>query len=240
VARKKREEEGEENSERWLLTYSDLITLLLELFIILYSIAEVNASKFNAISEQFREQMGGQSPSAAATSDPVSDPVSDPAAEASRGDLDQVFQQLQEYIEQNHLQGSITISSTDDYVRIRMKDAMMFAPDSAVLLNESIPIMKEIQRAIGLVYDEVESILIGGHTADAGDHSLESDQISWRLSTERALTVLESFVANGLKQNKLSIQGFAYFDPVTADGTEGGMALNRRVEITIYRYNTGT
>lgn len=229
------EEHEEENSERWLLTYSDLITLLLALFIILYSIAQVDAKKFNAIASQFREQMGQAHDAGNA---PYMDP---PTASAGSNEgvgenaLDQVYEEIKDFIEQNGLQDQISLVTTDNFVRIHIKDTMMFMPDSAQLLDQSRPVLENIESAINQVYQEVDSITFSGHTADAGDHSLLSDQTSWRLSTERAIEVLNSFIAYGLPQNKLSIQGLAYFEPIAANDTEEGRAQNRRVEITIYK-----
>ena len=51
------EEEGKENSERWLLTYSDMITLLLALFIMMYTMSSVDAKKYNELSAQLNTQL---------------------------------------------------------------------------------------------------------------------------------------------------------------------------------------
>ena len=51
-------EEGESN-ERWLLTYSDMITLLLALFVVLFSISSVNVSKFVSLQESLKAAFSG-------------------------------------------------------------------------------------------------------------------------------------------------------------------------------------
>lgn len=95
--------------------------------------------------------------------------------------------------------------------------------------------MKEIEGAIASVYDYVDHVTISGHTADVVVNSTQSDQISWKLSTDRAVTVLNSMIGYGLKQDKLSIQGYSHFMPVASNDTPEGQAKNRRVEITIYK-----
>ncbi|HBV86036.1 MAG TPA: flagellar motor protein [Desulfosporosinus sp.] len=61
--RRKREHEAEkENSERWLLTYSDLITLLMIFFVVLYSMSKVDAERFQAIAESLNKALGGGTP----------------------------------------------------------------------------------------------------------------------------------------------------------------------------------
>lgn len=62
MSRKKEPETEKENSERWLLTYSDLITLLMIFFVVLYSISKVDANKFQAIAESLSKALGGGIP----------------------------------------------------------------------------------------------------------------------------------------------------------------------------------
>ena len=112
---------------------------------------------------------------------------------------------------------------------------MMFVPDSSRMLPESDPVLKEVAYAISKVYDRVDHITFSGHTADVGPHTLSGDQTSWRLSTERAVTVLTKMIGYGMKQDKVSIEGYAHFSPVANNNNEEGRAKNRRVEITILR-----
>jgi Flagellar motor protein len=246
--KKKNEEEGTpENSERWLLTYSDMITLLLALFIILYSMSTLDAKKF----AQIAQSMG-----AALNNGPTTSAVSGTAtgvAGAGKGTgtsgvgkgsgvtgiqvdaLDQIYSILQTYVDQNHLQDQIGLVNTNTYVQIHLKDNLMFIPDSPNMLPESEPVLKEVEGAIGQVYDRVDHITFSGHTADVGPHTTAGDQVSWRLSTDRAVTVLNKMIGYGLPEDKLSIEGYAHFDPVANNNTEDGRAKNRRVEITIYK-----
>ncbi len=235
------ENEAEESEERWLLTYSDMITLLLALFIILYSISTVDSKKFAEIAEKFGELL--DNPAAHVT---ISDDVGGPGAVGSSDlelpaggvpvdALDEVYDILEEYVEANHLEGQISLENTSTFVKIHLKDTLMFHPDSPELLRSSEPILREINDALRQVYDRVDSITIGGHTADIGLHSIESDQIAWKLSTERAITVLNQFVGYGLPQEKLTIEGRGRFSPIASNQTKEGMAKNRRVEITIIK-----
>ena len=64
MARRKKGGE-EEGKERWLITYADMITLLLALFIVMYAISDVDARKFEAIAKSIREGFGATSPGGA-------------------------------------------------------------------------------------------------------------------------------------------------------------------------------
>lgn len=244
---KKHEEESEGNSERWLLTYSDMITLLLALFIILYSMSTVDAKKV----AQMAENLGVALNNAPATSAMAGGGGAGKGAGKGAGTgqggvgvqqdaLDEIYSILNTYIDKNHLQNQIALVNTDTYVKIHLKDMLMFIPDSPDMLPASDPVMLEIQQAISQVYDRVDHITISGHTADVGPHTTAGDQVSWRLSTERAVTVLNKLIGDGLKEDKLSIEGYAHFDPVANNNTEEGRAKNRRVEITIYKNPTTT
>lgn len=258
---KNEEPEKEQNGERWLLTYSDMITLLLALFIILYSMSSINEKKLEELAKNFHSALGnapatsqgvggGGSGSGSGVAAAVSSAVSSsskPSASSGTGNgnsktatqaLNDVYKMLQDYITKNHLQGQIGLENTNNYIQIHLKDLVMFEPNSPDMLSSSQPIMKEIEEAISSVYGYVDHITISGHTADVVVHSTQSDQISWQLSTDRAVTVLNSLIGYGLQQDKLSIQGYSHFEPVAPNDTAENQAKNRRVEITIYKSPT--
>jgi len=244
--------ENKGNSDRWLLTYSDMITLLLALFIILYSMSTIDAKKMAQVSENMANALNngstttssakagaGAGKGAGAGTTAGKGPGTGGSGTAIEQDaLDEIYATLSSYIDKNHLQSSIGLDNTDSYVRIHLKDVLMFIPDSANMLPGSEPALKEIEQAITQVYDRVDNITISGNTADVGEHTTASDQVSWRLSTERAVTVLNAMVGYGLQEDKLSIEGYAHFNPVASNNNEAGRAKNRRVEITIYKYPT--
>ncbi len=63
MGRKPEHEVEKENGERWLLTYADLITLLMIFFVVLYSMSKVDANKFRAVAESLNKALGGGTPS---------------------------------------------------------------------------------------------------------------------------------------------------------------------------------
>lgn len=243
------------NGGRWFLTYSDMITLLLALFIMLYSFSSLNEKKYETLVKNLRVAFNGgtesvvglgvggsdstvsgmvlSGSSAPASSDSSS--ASDSGTAAPNQALDEVYRILSDYINQNHLGTEIELEKTGSYVQIHLTDVVLFSPNSAKMLSQSEPIMKEIEIALSKVYDRIDHITISGHTADVVVDPVHSDEISWQLSTNRAVTVLNELIHYGLKENKLSIQGYAHYDPIAPDTTEEGRSKNRRVEITVFR-----
>ena len=57
MARRKKERKEEEASEAWLLPYSDMLTLLLGLFIVVSAMSNVDSNKFNALKNEFSQVM---------------------------------------------------------------------------------------------------------------------------------------------------------------------------------------
>lgn len=62
MKRKKKAEAHKENGDRWLLTYSDLITLLMIFFVVMYSMSQIDAAKFQAVAESLNMALGGGVP----------------------------------------------------------------------------------------------------------------------------------------------------------------------------------
>jgi len=228
-------EEGEGGSERWLLTYSDMITLLLALFIILYSMSNIEAKKFAKIAESFGPAFNNGS-------------IEVSGAETGTGDgtgtetgtvvdpLDEIYNTLTEYVDQNNLQDQISLTNTDSFVQIRLTGLLMFVPDSPQMLEDSKPVIKEISGALIKVYDMVDHITISGNTADVGEHDAQTDSFSWYLSVNRADTVRRYLVEYGLHEDKISLEGYGHYNPIASNHTEEGRSKNRRAEITVYKY----
>lgn len=256
--------EGGGNNDRWTLTYLDMITLLFALFIMLYAMSSINEKKYEAVAKSFHVALNntvatasggglgtgtgfgnGVAESDAASVDLGALVSSAPAADSGSSSsgaggpvndaLTEIYNVLSEYIKQNNLQDEIGLEDMGTYVQIHLKDVVLFKGNSAEVLPTSEPILKEIEQALGKIYGRVDHITISGHTADVVVDPQNSDKLSWQLSTDRAVTVLNELIRYGLPQNKLSIQGYAHFDPISPNNTEEGRSKNRRVEITVYK-----
>ncbi len=226
MRRRYTEAEGEkDNSERWLLTYSDMITLLLALFIILYGMSSVDTMKLKEMSHGLEQVLNhtGQ----------VSGSTVGDSASISADNLDNVYLALKAYITDHSLGNMIDVSSNGSAVSIHLKDAMLFQPDTAILLPESKPVIQEISTSLEAIYSDINHITITGNTADLGHHDAANEADSWQLSVNRAVAVLNQMTTMGLEPGKMSIEGNSHYNPISSNDTEEGRAKNRRVEITI-------
>jgi chemotaxis protein MotB len=233
--RKHSEEEHEkENGERWLLTYADMITLLLALFIVMYGISTVNLSKLQKLSDAFGTALnnpqgaGGSGGSGGSEGSGDGTQSGNAGGVSEESGLDSIFKDLSVYLKEKDLNSDVNIELTETSVIIHLSDTLLFKPDTAILLAKSEPTLAKLSDIIKKVYSHISHITITGNTADVGNE--EGD---WQLSVDRALRVLYSLSNAGLPQNKMSIEGNAQFKPIAPNDTEENRAKNRRVEITI-------
>lgn len=239
---KRRTLDGEEhpaNHERWMLTYLDMITLLLVLFIVMYTMSTIDAQKFKALSQAFGTVLDGGS-------EFNNEGIPTPAAMTSEGavvDLnaktlpettfDEVYEKIKKQIEENGLSGEVTIENGENYIAIRLTENVLFYPDKADLRPEAFPIISAMAKTLSQANEYIDHIKIDGHTADIGIES-KTSFFSWELSTQRALVVLEYLVIDGsLDQQMMSLEAFAHYQPIADNSTENGKGKNRRVEFYI-------
>lgn len=216
------EEEEKGNNDRWLLTYSDMITLLLALFIIMYSMSTINAAKFKAVAENMGQALNN--PKAAETSARTN------KAKHQTTDMQKLAKEVNNYIKKNNLQAQVEVTGTESYVKIDLKDSLLFIPDSEQLINGNSEVLLGLKDLMLEYYSQFTHILIRGHTAFVPG---TNEQFSWELSSNRALTVVNYLTANGMAADKFSIEGCSHYSPAANNDTEEGRAKNRRVELYI-------
>lgn len=229
------EEDKKENGERWLLTYSDLITLLLALFIIMYGMSSENTGKLAEMSEALSQAFNGSAVSAVqADTDAAAigkDGVS--GVNVSSDPLQDVYDQLSSYVKLEGLEEEINMIKSDHSISIRLRDSLLFKGNSAELNPGSMKTLEKVSSVITQVYKQVNHITITGNTADLGHRDRVNEADSWQLSVDRAVKVLNVLTDKGLTSDKLSIEGNSHYNPVASNDTPEGRAANRRVEITI-------
>ena len=136
----------EENGEAWLLPYSDLMTLLLALFIALFAISQTDQKKITQLAQAFTAafNMGGPSffegagPNVSMMRQVVSDEdQGNQAYIAENNQLEQIKKELDEYIEQNNLEDELSTELADDGLMIRIKEKALFPSGSAELVGDA-------------------------------------------------------------------------------------------------------
>lgn len=249
--------------ERWLLTYSDMITLLMALFIVMWSISSVNISKFDQLKASLKSAFSGKvlpnntsiltGQSAPFEQDgspikPVNQPNSQPAftmssitssisQAAARQDaenLHHIQQQVQQYAAEHGFASEVRTTINQRGLIVRLlTDKVLFDSGDAVLRPAGEPLLVEIAHLLTRA-DIVNPIRVEGNTDDVPIHSAVFPS-NWELSTARANAVLEFLLSRHVKPGRLSVGGFGQQNPIATNATAAGRAANRRVDLVILR-----
>jgi len=241
-----------------MVTFADLMTLLLVFFVLLYSLSTLETEKFQSVLSSFQIAFNKYAPSTYKASSDVSIPIeskikpidpspviSEPAVsdvtmktitEAEEtidqevSEIQTMVQKLQQSIIELDLNTFIEVFSEDDNVIIRVNGQLLFASGDVKLTESAENIFEKILELVEHYYDY--KIAINGHT-DNTPISTTRFPSNWELSAVRATTVLRYFIANKVDPKRLSATGFSDLFPIADNDTETGRSQNRRVEFVL-------
>jgi chemotaxis protein MotB len=264
AARKKRHEEPEEhvNHERWLITYADMITLLMVLFIVLFAIGQTDLAKFAQLRDSLNNSLGGKGGQAVfkGGAGPLDGSLnivpqtklgvqevsaSDDAAQKTAAAKEQareaaIAQQNQSFAAvQQQIQSQLTSVGLGNSVHFRTetRGLVVTVVTDRVLFDEGKADLRPegTQVLDGMLPALVKlpnAIAVEGHTDDQPIHS-SLYPTNWELSTARATSVLRYLGDRGMPANRLSAAGYADQKPVSPNDTDAHRSDNRRVEVVI-------
>jgi len=233
---------------RWLLTYADLITLLLALFVILFAMASSNPIQKIAIMAQFRRVFGPieGSPNLLTAQgandgdhykiipgEPEEGGQGGPKKPSGKGPgniVPELMKKLQYQVGVNHVSirkeaRGLVISLLTDKVLFDLGDTRL-KPEIKGILNDIADVLKH--------YPD-RQIAIEGHTDDLAIQSAKVPS-NWELSALRATSVVKYFVTNaGMDPSRFSAAGYAEYQPLVPNISEANRRINRRVDIIILK-----
>lgn len=236
--RRRPKEEKHENHERWLLTYADMITLLMAFFIMMYSMSVLNLSKFRDAAISIRSGFGGIIPGQGRSilgSSGMFSAKPSPIEGDSPGVAWSVVRPLQEYIKRDEGAGrSMSIGQDQRGVVITLlSDKMLFKPGNAELREAAYPALDRVAETLDKLANKVQIV---GHTCDLKPSKRSRFHSNLELSLARAQTVLDYFERyKGLDPDRFSMAGYGSSMPVVPNRDEASRRRNRRVEIVILR-----
>ena len=229
---RRRKKNEESKSDRWLVTYSDLVTLLLCFFVLLFSFSEIDAQKFRTIISSFQGAKGVLDGGKAIYNNQKTE-ISDEDLEE---DLEKLKELLEEYAESIGLGSEITLSTEERGLIIRFMDNVLFDSGKADLKPESILILKSVAEILNGEEFKDKLIKVEGHTDT--DPIINSSRFptNWELSATRSTNVLRYLVeSESIDGNRISSSGYSYYRPIAPNDTAENKAKNRRVDMVILR-----
>ncbi len=215
---------------RWLLTYADMITLLLIMFIVLYSAAAQDTQKFRMLAMYLRATFGGVL-------------TQGPTFLSGSGEeiIPELYPKIQSAVSQFQAgkegegggEGVSTLVDQRGIVVRLMTDNILFERASVEIRED----MKQILDALAPVLIEANSpVLVEGHTCDLPMRGSGRYVSNWELSTGRATAVVRYLVEKGkVPARLLSAAGYAQYRSLVPNTSEAMRQKNRRIDIVILK-----
>lgn len=230
-----------DDSQRWLATYGDMITLLLAFFVMLFALSSIEQEKFDAFLSGL-DQFGN--PAAADILDPIGEPAAPPlpvpapsetttsAPTAARLDsgLEELGQTLLEAVAAAGYPGTVEVEQDDRGLGIAIgTDDVLFDVGASQVTERGLRILDAIAGTVAGVSND---ILVEGHADATPLH--RGGYTNWNLSTDRAVAVVNVLVTrHGIAPSRLTASGYGEFQPRDPGGDPAALSRNRRVEMII-------
>lgn len=242
--KKRRARDNSGSASSWLTTYSDLVTLLMCFWVLLYSMSVLDLKKFEALKASLRSAFtGGVSILPVHDGDSVisitpyedNDPdEGDPTGEAAERmeNIKDAKADIQGLVDKLGLNENIKILEEETKIVLRMDSLILFDTGKADIK----PSAEEIIEKVGVILKSLDTeIMVQGHADDRPINTLLFPS-NWELSTKRATNVVKFLIDRcGLNAKNLTAAGNAEFRPIAPNDTEYNMQKNRRIDIVIFK-----
>jgi len=216
---------GGGSSGRWLVTYADLITLLMVLFLLLFSASQVQKEKLLALSETMRRALHKDATIGNATG------VSLLSTPVSSTQITSVSEAVTEAAKALGIDKSVSFSTDERGTIISLVDAVFFDPGSTNLKPQISSLLHEVAF---FCKDTGSNVHIEGHTDDRPIKNNPKYHSNWALSAIRATTVVEFFIRSAnFEPYKIAAVGYGDSRPLVPNVSAENRARNRRIEIVL-------
>lgn len=211
-----------------MVTYGDLMSLLLTFFVLLVSFSSIQMAKFQKALGSLKGALGvlPREESVMKQWEPVMPQLTD----YQKRRVYRVISQLRNIVKEKGLERNISLESTGNGILIRIDSPILFDLGKANLKPQAYPILDKI---LEMTQQWPNKIRIEGHTDDLPIHTSRFPS-NWELSTARALSVLRYFLNKGqVEPQRLAAVGYGQYHPLVPNNSPQNRAKNRRVEIYI-------
>lgn len=246
--RRQRHTQDPANHDRWLLSYSDFITLLFAFFVVLFASSYRDKQTVKKLSEaihmgfqQLGAFSGGQNANGVAYPNLPLDPstytpqvqqteTGKKPGSASSLDVVQLRQQLESAIGEELREHEVIMRVTPEGFVVSLNELGFFNSGKAVLLPGAADKIERIAKVLSLHQLDLR---VEGNSDDQPIHTAQFSS-NWELSTARAMTVMQLLVNDaGFDPSKISVVGYGQYRPVADNTTPEGRRMNRRVDLVV-------
>ncbi len=242
MSRRTIKEEETTGVPEYMLTYGDMMTLLLCFFILLFAFSEIDAKKFEIIMESFKGSAGILRGGKTLDEDELV--FKSDIEEKVTNDINELedFKALKKIVEEhlinNNLEDQILVELKDKGLLLRFNDNVLYDSGKADLKSESMVTLNFLADLLKRNEFFDKHIRIEGHTDS--DPIINSNKFptNWELSSIRASNVVRFFIEEtNMEGERFSVSGYSKYHPVVSNDTKENKAKNRRVDIVILRSN---
>jgi len=220
--------------ERWLLTYADLITLLLILFIMLYSMSNIKIQEFEAIAgalaRAFNTSVFRGEDVVTVAGAGGGQTVNAEQQEAQQQQFQQVSQQIDDALRAQGLANKVSVLNSKDGIVISLQGNLLFFTGRADIRPEAFDVLDQVAL---LVRDLPNVLRVEGHTDDLPTNTV-AYPTNWELSVARATAIARYLIDyGGIAPSRIQVVGYGPYRPIADNATAEGRAKNRRADIVI-------
>lgn len=172
----------------WIVSYADMMTIILTFFILLLSISTIAQTKYELLVQAFTGEKAGN--------------------------LMEVKEEIDKVIEEQNLGGEISTKLNKDGLTIEFSNALLFTSGDAQLKPSGLKAFEPIEKHLKGKLHTQYGLVIEGYTDDVPINNVRYKS-NWELSTSRAIHVMERLVEGGLDKRRISVKGYANTRPAT-------------------------
>ena len=225
----------------WVITFADMVTLLMVFFILLFAIGTIEQEKWRQLKESLREALGADAIEEMGTRqglDVIKTQVDEQTVHAVdevgamvNREMEDIISEVEEFVFKNKLAGEVRVSSDERGAVITISDVVLFPAGSADMTPKGRATLRQV---FDVLKQFTYNVKVEGHTDNTPIHTLRFPS-NWELSASRAAEVAHMLIDDGYPPERLSVEGFAEFRPKVPNTDPENRAINRRIEVVYQR-----
>ncbi len=213
----------------WVMTFGDLMSLLLTFFVLIVSFSSMQETKFEQAANSLKDAFGvlATPESVIQFNDPL---VPNHNTQEEDADVLNEVRTVEKMILDAEMDKQVAVEVRDDGILFRLNAPFLFKSGGAELAEEPKGVLTEMSKFFTKFPYKIE---IEGHTDDIPIGS-ERFPSNWELSAARAVTVARYFQSVGMPPARIAATGYGEYQPIADNATTEGREMNRRVEIFLH------
>lgn len=228
--------EGEEETSEWLMTFADLVTLLLVFFILLFSMSVIDQKRFTDSFLTVRQVFGGKDKDLLTTTVRHDDAAIMDSVRLQKQLIEsqrKVFSDVRTFMNQKGVEGMVGAVFDEGIITLRVPSGVMFGKGEVELTPQGEALLMNLRDFF--LKNKTQTINIKGYTDDTMPTAGSRFKDNWEISALRAVNTLRFFLRSGIEANRLTATGLGDLDPLLPNTSEENRAKNRRVEFVLER-----